>query len=307
MSSTSGYTHYAVFPSERSYSVVGAEQAFPRSYSRISWGAVLAGTAVAIAMSLLLDLFGLALGIGLFHGAGIWLILSTLIAMAIGGYVAGRLAGTFNHLDSELHGLTVWAFTVLVSAFLLTRLVSAEVSATTPAAVSLDSGATAAMSADQGEFARLVSPQGLVDRLRQSLNTGGDPSLMTREQINAEIGLLINRRLANGAFVPVERDRLIALVAQRDGLNREEATLRVSRMEQEADGAAIRARSSMENASLAVSSGARGVGASLLLGLAAALLGAWWGTRHVRRIVAEVHEGHQSSGRRVDYGSLGPG
>ena len=307
MSSTSGYTHYAVFPSERSYGVVAAEQAFPRSYSRISWGAVLAGTAVAIAMSLLLDLFGLALGIGLFHGAGIWLVLSTLIAMAIGGYVAGRLAGTFNHLDSELHGLTVWAFTVLVSAFLLTRLVSAEVSATTPAAVSLDSGATAAMSTDQGEFARLVSPQGLVDRLRQSLNTGGDPSLMTREQINAEIGLLINRRLANGAFVPVERDRLIALVAQRDGLNREEATLRVSRMQQEADAAAIRARSSMENASLAVSSGARGVGASLLLGLAAALLGAWWGTRHVRRIVAEVHEGHQSSGRRVDYGSLGPG
>lgn len=303
MSSTSGYTNYAVFPSERSYGVVAAEQTFRGSRSRMSWGAVVAGTAVAIAVSLLLNIFGVAFGVGLFHGAGVWVVFSTLIAMAIGGYVAGRLAGTFSHLDSELHGLTVWAFTVLLSAFLIARLVSAEVTVTTRATESPDS-ATAAMVADQGELARLASPQGLVDRLRESLNTGGDPSLMTRQQINAEIGLLINRRLANGSFDPVEHDRLIALVAQRDGLNREEATLRVSRMEHEADAAAIRARTSIENASLAASRAASGVGASLLLGLAAALLGAWFGTRHVRQIVAEVHDRYQTSGRVVDESGL---
>ena len=186
-----------------------------------------------------------------------------------------------------MHGLTVWAFTVLLSAFLLARLVSAEVSANRQALESTEGARTGATIADEGELERLQGPRGLVDRLQQSLETGGDPALMTRAQINAEIGLLINRRLANGSFAPIERDRLIELVAQRDGLNRDEATLRVSRLEQEADGVAIRERTSLQNASLAAESGARGVGASLLFGLAASLLGAWLGTRHIRQIAVE--------------------
>lgn len=297
MSSTT-YTNYAVLPSEPRRVAVATEQMLPRSHTRISWGAVLAGTAVAVALSLLLSILGLAFGVGMLFSAprrtGLWLVFSTLIAMGAGGYVAGRLAGTFNHLDSELHGLTVWAFTVLLSAFLLARLVVAEVSATSRGIESSGNTMTAGITADEAELARLSNPQGLVDRLQQALNTGGDPTLMTRGQINAEIELLINRRLTNGSFAPVERERLVALVAQRDGLNHDEATLRVARMEQEADGVALRARNSIYNTSLAAQSGARGVGASLLLGLAASLLGAWLGTRHVRQITVETAGWHRT-------------
>src|SRR5215472_15160440 len=86
-------------------------QAFPREHNRLSWGAVFAGTFVAVAMSLLFGVVGLALGIGGLHvthdvaqgvdtvtagtGTGGWLVLGTLLSMALGGYVAGRLAGTF--------------------------------------------------------------------------------------------------------------------------------------------------------------------------------------------------------------------
>jgi hypothetical protein len=277
MASTTAYTNYAILHSE---------QAFPRSYSRMSWGAVLAGTAVAVAISFSLSVVGLAIGFSVMQitsGAGIWMILSTMISMAAGGYVAGRLAGTFSHLDSELHGLTVWALTALLTAILLVRLVTAEIFATSHGAGSAAGGAIA----NESEFAGVPSGLRLIDRLQQSLSTGGDPAFMTREQSTAEIELLINRRLANGSFAPAERDRLIALLTHRDGLTHDEAALRIARMEQEADSVAARARTEEENAARIAQIAARGVSASLLLGLAAALLGAWFGTRHIRSIAVE--------------------
>jgi hypothetical protein len=118
------------------------------------------------------------------------------------GYVAGQLAGTFSHLDSELHGLTVWAFTALLTAILLARLVTAEISVTSRATGAAASAVTGGVTADESGFARMSSSQGLIDWLQQSLSTGGAPALMTREQITAEIGLLIHRRLVNGSFAP---------------------------------------------------------------------------------------------------------
>ena len=84
--------------------------------------------------------------------------------------------------------------------------------------------------------------------VQQSLSTGGDPPLMTQAQSTAEIELLINRRLANGSFAPAERDRLIMLLENRDGLTHDEAALRIVRMEQEADSVAARARTEEANA-----------------------------------------------------------
>ena len=98
------------------------------SRSRISWGAVLAGAAVAAATSLLLSLLGAALGAGSFGdlegspgqatahnvGAGIWTMLDLALSMALGGYVASRLSGTHSHLDGELHGITMWAVATLI-------------------------------------------------------------------------------------------------------------------------------------------------------------------------------------------------
>ena len=93
------------------------------SYSRISWGAVLAGAAVAAATMVLLSLLGVAIGANGMRfiqttasdlksygvGAGVWTVVNVVLSMAFGGYVAARLSGTHSHLDGELHGITVWA------------------------------------------------------------------------------------------------------------------------------------------------------------------------------------------------------
>ncbi len=106
--------------------------------SAVSWGAILAGAAVAEGSTLIL----LALGSGLGFAAsspwpgvgasletftvmaGIWLIVTQWIASALGGYIAGRLrtrwTSTHSHevfFHDTAHGLAVWAVaTVMVAA-----------------------------------------------------------------------------------------------------------------------------------------------------------------------------------------------
>jgi hypothetical protein len=252
-------------------------------YSRMSWGSILAGTIIALATWLFLNLLGLAFGLGGSHssndafetvraGGGLWTILSSLLAMALGGYVAGRLCGAFNHLDSELHGLSVWALTTLLSALLLGSFAASFIQV--PSLGSL-TGAPAPTVARLGD-------DNFVDQLQRAVDTGGDLSHMNRDQINNEVKFLLQRRISNGALADAERDRLAALLAQRDGITRDEASLRLSRMEQEAKAHIAQLRAAEDLVARDAESAARSMATGLLLGLGAALVGAWFGTRHVR-------------------------
>src|SRR5258708_16854627 len=101
--------------------------------SKISWGAVLAGVALALATHLLLNMLGIGIGaatlnpvegdnpsaMSLSIGAGIWFALSTILAALAGGYAAGRLAGILRESTAGWHGLTAWALTTLVIFYLL--------------------------------------------------------------------------------------------------------------------------------------------------------------------------------------------
>ena len=108
-----------------------------RTYSRMSWGSVLAGAVVAGASMILLSLLGVAFGAGGLHftqttasdlagyglGAGIWTAINLILSMGFGAYVAARLSGTHSHLDAELHGITVWALAILLMTVLLAQAV----------------------------------------------------------------------------------------------------------------------------------------------------------------------------------------
>jgi hypothetical protein len=103
---------------------------FERPFARISWGAIFAGALVALAMQLVLALIGAAIGLAtldpargdspsgrtLGMGAAIWLVISSLISLFVGGSVAGRLGGTFN---GWLHGLAPWATVTTLTLVLL--------------------------------------------------------------------------------------------------------------------------------------------------------------------------------------------
>lgn len=107
-----------------------------KKISRISWGAVLAGTLTTIALMMLLNLLGLGIGLttidpltendpfaGLGVGTAIWWILSNTAALFTGGLVAGRMSGYTSNIDGALHGFLAWALYFLIGIFMLTSAV----------------------------------------------------------------------------------------------------------------------------------------------------------------------------------------
>ena len=104
---------------------------YDRPFARISWGAIFAGAIIALATQIVLALIGMAVGLAtldpatgdnpsgtaLGAGAAIWLVVSSLISLFVGGYIAARLAGRFN---GWLHGLITWGTLTLLTLMLLT-------------------------------------------------------------------------------------------------------------------------------------------------------------------------------------------
>jgi hypothetical protein len=108
---------------------------------RISWGAVFAGMIIAMVVQLLLGLLGFGIGIasvdpatategtgrGMAIGMAIWWVVSSLLALFLGGWVAGRLAGFPRAGDGGLHGLVAWAAMTILSLYLVTTAVGSLV------------------------------------------------------------------------------------------------------------------------------------------------------------------------------------
>jgi Protein of unknown function (DUF2795) len=271
--------------------------------SRISWGAVLAGAVVAVATTLLLSLLGAAIGAGSIHpldtsssdvarhgtGAAIWQIINLAISMAFGGYVAARLSGTHSHLDGELHGVTMWGVAVLLGSVLLAHAVSglvgmvAQGDGSVVSRVVGDAGVSGAVS---GLLPPETNPQAVIDRLQLSLGSSGDPTTMSREQIVAEIAGIVRSSLFNGSVTDADRTRLTALVAAQSGVTRDEAARRVARMENDVKASLAqveqRARVVADEVAHDAATAARALFTALVVGLLAALAGAWIGTRHKR-------------------------
>jgi hypothetical protein len=97
---------------------------------RISWRAILMGLFITISVSMLLNLLGLGLGfISLIPtldglktvatGAVIWIILSSIISIYIGAWVAGREAPLALTYETILHGFMVWALDFLLGIVLV--------------------------------------------------------------------------------------------------------------------------------------------------------------------------------------------
>ncbi|MGH8502507.1 MAG: hypothetical protein ACREVE_08530 [Gammaproteobacteria bacterium] len=105
---------------------------------RVSWGAIIAGTLVALVVQVLLTLLGLSIGLGVMDpnaetmadlgiGAAVWMVVSTLVSLFFGGFVAGRLAGIPARPDGFLNGLVVWALATLLTLYLATSAVSGAI------------------------------------------------------------------------------------------------------------------------------------------------------------------------------------
>lgn len=92
----------------------------------LRWSAVIAGALCSVSFWILLQLVGVGVGLasvdtsdyGSLHSAGVgtttWSLLSPLLAMFLGGMVAGKLAQTYDRKLAAGHGLVMWAITSIL-------------------------------------------------------------------------------------------------------------------------------------------------------------------------------------------------
>jgi hypothetical protein len=101
---------------------------------RVSWGALFAGSVAALGIWILLLAFGVALGLSTIDPddagtlrassifTGVWGLASPLLALFIGGLVAGRSAGVLGRGGGAIHGMVVWSLTALGGVWVVANL-----------------------------------------------------------------------------------------------------------------------------------------------------------------------------------------
>jgi hypothetical protein len=165
---------------------------FERPFARISWGAIFAGAVIALATQLVLTLIGAAIGLATLNpasgqspsgttlgvGATVWVVISSLISLFLGGYIAGRLGGTFN---GWLHGLATWATVAMLTMLLLTTAAGALIGTASGLA---DFAITTSDKVSRSSLPPAIQQQ--IDQLRSQVNQNADRAATQAEQMTPE-------------------------------------------------------------------------------------------------------------------------
>ncbi len=95
------------------------------------WGALLAGAISAIALQAIFAVLGMAIGLtiigtanddteqALSIGAGIYWLITGLVSLFFGGWVAGWLAPTRDRMSGALHGFLAWCAVTVFSIWII--------------------------------------------------------------------------------------------------------------------------------------------------------------------------------------------
>jgi hypothetical protein len=245
--------------------------------SFVEWGAVLAGAALAAALSFVLLTFGTAIGLSAtspWPNSGLsvkviatlavfWVLAQQIGSLMAGGYVAGRMRSRWHEAGDEtefrdgLHGGLVWAVAVLISAFFVFA----------TASLAIRTGADVAGSAGAGAASRTPNPMDTVldAMLRTPAGAPQSRNTVASDEIRGELTRILTSAVATGSLSAENRTYLASLIAQRTGVPQQEAEKRV-------DDAITAARTASDNARRAAILTGFVTAAGLILSFGAA----WW-------------------------------
>ena len=137
---------------QRIRSAAAPAAASDRSY--VDWGAILAGTVIAVALSAVFTAFGAAVGLGSISAqpgeglgfgsvilTGLFIVVTMVLAYMAGGYIAGRMRRRVDGASPEesaardgIHGLAVWGVGTIIGSIMLASVVSGTLNAAGSAA-----------------------------------------------------------------------------------------------------------------------------------------------------------------------------
>jgi hypothetical protein len=259
------------------------------SQATVSWRAVLAGSTLSLAITLILLAFGIGMGFSVVSpwansgvsattftlAGGIYLIVVAMLSSTIGGYLAGRMRSQWRtvheherYFRDTAHGVLVWALATIVSAAVLGG-----------ATTNLLSGASAGLAPVTGSAARSSSSAIYVDNLLRTDPTAPAPAnsptsataAASGTDMNAtrgEINRIIVPSMRKGSSVSIsDRAYLAKVVSTRTGLSQADAEQRVNQVITQAKTKADDARKSVAKFSIWLA-------ASMLAGALSAALAA---------------------------------
>ncbi len=230
---------------EHEYETSAPTREWYTPWRRTSWGAIFAGAFVALGVFLMLQILGAGIGASTIDltgrevtsarslgiGAAIWWLVTGLIALFIGGWVAGRLGWRAAKVDRALHGLTMWAV-FYVAMFLL---VSSALGALLGGGLSLLGGTVSAAgqvaSTPEGQQAiqqtlqsQGISPQIIQQELARIM--GGAPN----QQANPGVVTAVNDYF-NSAKTPQDRQQAVQAISQATGMSPAQANQMLTNLE----------------------------------------------------------------------------
>ncbi|MET0171746.1 PhnA-like protein [Neorhizobium sp. BT27B] len=259
------------------------------SLHKVSWGAILAGVVIALAVQFLLNLLGVGIGAAILDpatsdnpqvrtfsiGGGIWFVLAGIVSAFLGGYVASRLSGRASRSTGGYHGLTSWAVTTLVVLYLLTTSVGALIGGAFSGLSSVIGGvgqtaATAASAAPA--MVNSANPMaGIEQQIRNT--TGSDAKALQDAAVTAMQAVVTGDQAA----AEDTRTRAADAIARSQGIPADQARTQVEQYEKTyRDNMATAKQKALEAAQLAATT----VSAGAILGFIALVLGAvasWFG------------------------------
>jgi hypothetical protein len=222
--------------------------------STVSWGAIAAGSIVAVGVTLLFMAFGIGGGLAIVSPwqnegvsattfswlSGIALVCLAMIASAFGGYVTGLLRHGWDAITEDeryfrdtVHGFVTWAFATVLTVFVIgaagTHILAGASAGSIPAA-----GAGAAQEASNGGDI-------YVDRLLRTNRQGTQAGNLadTRGEL---LRIITPGTVRGGQVADADRAYAAQIVAARTGLSPEDARRRVDETIAQAKEAADKAR-----------------------------------------------------------------
>jgi hypothetical protein len=255
--------------------------------NKVSWGAIFAGVVVALVVQVLLTLLGAGIGIATLDPgtsdnpeattfsivAGIWYVLSGIVAAFVGGYIAARMSGKTLPTTGAFHGLTTWALTTLLVLYFLTSTVGMIVGGAFSGIASAVGGLSETVAQTAAPIVAEANPLEAIEA--QVRSTGTDPEALNNAAINAMRALI----RGDEADANAARQNAAQALATARGIPLEQATQQVTQMEQQYHQAVEQAK---QQAAEAADIAASVISSSALLAFASLVLGAiagWFGGR----------------------------
>ncbi len=217
-----------------------------RAGRRISWGAIFAGVVIAVAVQLLMGILGTGIGLSMVDpvegttpgaagfgiGAGLYWLVTTIVALGAGGYAAARVSGVTERFDALVHGLTVWGVTLILTLYLLTSAVGGIIGGAfrTVGTVATAAGSTVGAAAPRAaQIAGIDATDVRQEAARYLSDAPSDPAQMTPEQAQAEIARQLLALARGGEDGARAESRIVDIVAAQRKISRPEAQAQVTR------------------------------------------------------------------------------